>query len=146
VHRRVLRPGDYPDPLLHKDPGRTLIDFLRGQGDGAKRVAIELGTRSFGTTAITAFEIRSGAHSPRQQKAVNTLLEAMTIIPFGPEEAQLASDIRQQLEGEGQPIGMADYMIAAICVANDHVLLTRNLKNFERVKTLKLSGVYTNER
>jgi predicted nucleic acid-binding protein len=34
---------------------------------------------------------------------------------------------------------MADYMIAAVCVANDGVLLTRNRKHFERVQGLKLS-------
>jgi len=47
--------------------------------------------------------------------------------------------VRQQVESQGQPIGMADYMIAAICIANDGVLLTRNLKQFERVKGLRLA-------
>jgi tRNA(fMet)-specific endonuclease VapC len=118
----------------------VLIDFLRGKGDWARRVAVELETRSFGTTAITAFEIRSGARTARQKKAVDTLLEAMTILPFGPEEARIASDIRQQVESRGQPIGMADYMIAAVCIAAGGVLLTRNRKHFERVEGLKLGG------
>ena len=118
----------------------VLIDFLRGRGEGARRVAIELETRSFGTTAITAFEIRSGARTARQKKSVETLLEAMTILPFGPEEARIAAEIRQEVERQGQPIGMADYMIAAICIAAGGVLLTRNRKHFERIKDLKLSG------
>ena len=119
----------------------VLIDFLRGRGDGARRVAVELETRSFGTTAITAFEIRSGARTARQKKAVDTLLlEAMTILPFGPEEARIAADIRQQVESRGQPIGMADYMIAAVCIAAGGVLLTRNRKHFERVEGLKLGA------
>lgn len=63
----------------------VLIDFLRGRGEVARRVAIELETRSFGTTAITAFEIRSGARTARQKRSIDTLLEAMTILPFGPE-------------------------------------------------------------
>lgn len=117
-----------------------LIDFLRGRGEGARRVAIELETRSFGTTAITAFEIRSGARTARQRRSVDTLLDAMVILPFGPEEARIAAELRQQVEREGQPIGMADLMIAAICIVADGVLLTRNRKHFERVKGLKLSG------
>ncbi|HZA50387.1 MAG TPA: type II toxin-antitoxin system VapC family toxin [Myxococcaceae bacterium] len=117
----------------------VLIDFLRGRG-AARRVAIELETRSFGTTAITAFEIHSGARTPRQKKSVETLLEAMTILPFGPEEARIAADIRHEMESQGHPIGMADYMIAAVCIAADGVLLTRNRKHFERIKQLKLSG------
>lgn len=75
-----MRSGDE-----HRRPD-VLIDFLRGKGDWARRVAVELETRSFGTTAITAFEIRSGARTARQKKAVETLLEAMTILSFGPEE------------------------------------------------------------
>jgi tRNA(fMet)-specific endonuclease VapC len=118
----------------------VLIDFLRGRGEGARRVAIELETRSFATTAITAFEIRSGARTPRQKKAVDTLLEAMTVLSFGPEEARIAAEIRQQVESEGQPIGMADYMIAAACIAVDAILLTRDRKHFERIEGLKLSG------
>ena len=118
----------------------VLIDFLRGRGDWARRIAIELESRSFATTAITAFEIRSGARTSRQKKAVDTLLDAMTILPFGPEEARVAAEIRQQVEGRGQPIGMADYMIAAVCIAAGGVLLTRNRKHFERVEGLKLGG------
>ena len=116
----------------------VLIDFLRGRGE-AGRVAVELESRSFGTTAITAFEIRSGARTARQKSAVDTLLEAMTILPFGAEEARIGAEVRQHVESQGQPIGMADYMISAICIANDGVLLTRNLKHFERVKRLRLA-------
>ena len=119
----------------------VLIDFLRGRGGAAKRVALELETRFFGTTAITAFELRSGAHTPNQRKGIDTLLDAMTLLSFGPEEARIAADLRQQLESQGQAIGMADYMIAAVCIANDGVLLTRNRKHFERVEGLKLSAV-----
>ncbi len=64
----------------------------------------------------------------------------MNILPFGEEEARIAAEIRQAVEGQGQPIGMADYLIAGVCVAADAVLLTRNRKHFERVKGLKLSG------
>src|SRR6266545_2687377 len=91
----------------------VLIDFLRGRGEGARRVAIELETRSFATTAITSFEIRSGARTARQKRAVEILLEAMTVLPFGPEEARIAVD---------------------------GILLTRNRKHFERIKGLRLSG------
>jgi len=121
----------------------VLIAYLRGRGAGARRVELELQTRSFGTTAITAFELRSGARTANQKRAIDTLLDAMTILSFGPEEAQIAADIRVQLEDQGQAIGMADYMIAAACVANGGVLLTRNRKHFERVAGLKLSVAAT---
>ncbi len=118
----------------------VLIDFLRGRGDGARRVELALRSGSFATTAITAFQIRSGARTEKQRKSVDTLLEAMTILPFGPEEARIAAELRLQVEEQGLPIGMADYMIAATCIATDSILLTRNLKDFARVKGLRLSG------
>jgi tRNA(fMet)-specific endonuclease VapC len=116
----------------------VLIDFLRGRGGAARPVELE--TRSFGTTAITAFELRSGARTSKQREGIDTLLDAMTLLPFGPEEARIAADLRQVLERQGQAIGMADYMIAAVCIANDGILLTRNRKHFERVEGLRLSA------
>ena len=71
---------------------------------------------------------------------MDALLEAVIILPFGAEEARIAADIRIQLESHGQSIGMADYMIAAVCIANQGLLLTRNRKHFERVEGLTLSG------
>lgn len=118
----------------------VLIDFLRGHGDFARRVAIELETGSLGTTAVNAFELRSGARAPRQLKVVETLLEAMTVLPFGDEEASIAAELRRALERQGQPIGMADCMVAAVCIATGGVLLTRHRKHFERVPGLKLGG------
>jgi tRNA(fMet)-specific endonuclease VapC len=117
----------------------VLIDFLRGRGEFARRVALELESGSFATTAITAFELRSGARTKAHQQAVEALLEAMTILPFGNDEARIAADIRLAVESIGQPIGMADYLIAAVCIAADGVLLTRNRKHFERIKGLRLS-------
>ena len=118
----------------------VLIDFLRGHGDSARRIAIEIGSGALATTAVTAFEIRSGARTARQREAVESLLDAMTILPFGPDEARIASEVRQRVERQGRPIGMADYMIAAICLSRDAILLTRNVKHFERVEGLRLGG------
>ena len=118
----------------------VLIDYLRGHGVWARRIALELETRSFATTAVTAFELRSGARTPRQARAVEVLLAAMTILPFGPEEARAAAEARLAVEAKGQPIGMADYLIAGVCLAAGGVLLTRNRRHFERIPGLKLSG------
>ena len=115
-----------------------LIDFLRGKGEGARRVEVELRTGSLATTAISAFELLSGARTPAQAEAVETLLAAMTILPFGAEESRIAAGIRLEVEARGLPIGMADYLIAATCISADAILLTRNRKHFERVPGLRL--------
>lgn len=118
----------------------VLIDFLKGAKPYADRVELELKTGAFATTAITVFELLSGARTDRQRKAIDALLAAMTILPFGPQEAETAAKLRGQLEAEGQTIGMADFMIASICLERSSILLTRNLKHFSRVPGLKISG------
>ena len=47
-------------------------------------------------------------------------------------------DRRVQLHGEGRPIGGNDLMIAAIAIANSHVLVTRNVDEFSRVSGLEM--------
>jgi len=117
----------------------VLIDFLRGTQPMADRVGLELTTSTLHTTAVNSFEFRSGAHSDRQQRAVNELLAALRILPLGSAEAEAAAAVRHALEARGEGIGMADYLIAGICLARRAILLTKNRRHFERVQGLSLS-------
>jgi len=45
------------------------------------------------------------------------------------------------LEAEGLPIGMADYLIAGICLSRSAELLPRNRDHFSRIGALKLSDL-----
>lgn len=117
----------------------VLLDYLRGVDPSASRVEIELGTRSFATTTVTAFELWAGAKSRKQSSAVELLLAAMTILVLDEESARAAADVKQMLIVRGEEIGSADCLIAGICIANRATLLTNNRKHFERVDGLKLS-------
>jgi predicted nucleic acid-binding protein len=44
-----------------------------------------------------------------------------------------------KLEARGEGVGMADYLIAGICLARRATLLTKNRKHFERVPGLLLA-------
>ena len=116
----------------------VLIDALRGRSPAAERIDLELGTGSLATTAITALELRSGARSARASDRIETLLAALPILPFDEDSAGRASEVRRALESAGEPIGMADYLIAGICLARSAILLTRNRAHFERVPGLAL--------
>jgi tRNA(fMet)-specific endonuclease VapC len=118
----------------------VLIDFLRGAKPNVDRVELELKSGQFATTSITAFELLSGARTERQTQKIEALLGAMTILPFGIQEARTAAKLRLTLEAEGSKIGMADYLIASVCLCRHSVLLTRNLKHFQRVPGLRLGG------
>ncbi|MEX1258967.1 MAG: type II toxin-antitoxin system VapC family toxin [Gemmatimonadota bacterium] len=116
----------------------VLIDALRGRSPFRERVALELKTGALATTAITAFELRSGARSERAAAQVDELLGALVILPFDEGAAVRAAEVRRALESAGNPIGMADYLIAGICLERAALLLTRNREHFERVAGLSL--------
>lgn len=116
----------------------VLIDALRGRDPAAARIERELSTGALSTTAVSAFELRSGARSERAASQVDALLAPLTILPFDEEAANRAAEARRTLESAGNPIGMGDYLIAGICLARSAVLLTRNRSHFERVEGLSL--------
>jgi len=56
------------------------------------------------------------------------------ILPFDIHASWILSDIRERLEIKGRKAPLADSMIAAIAIANNLVLVTRNTKDFEDIK------------
>ncbi|MCL2169787.1 MAG: PIN domain-containing protein [Defluviitaleaceae bacterium] len=49
-----------------------------------------------------------------------------------------ATEIYIELRSKGQMIGGADILIAAYCLVNGYTLVTRNIKDFERIEGLRL--------
>ena len=117
----------------------VLVDFLRG-GGAAARVELEISTGSLRTTAVAAFELWQGARSARAEQDVKTLLEALEILPLDARAAELAGGVRRLLLARGSDIGVADSLVAGICLRQDGTLLTRNREHFARVSGLRLSG------
>ncbi len=58
----------------------VLIDAMRGRKPSAARIRAELGAGTLATTAITAFELRSGAKSKTAAESVEALLEGVVIL------------------------------------------------------------------
>lgn len=117
----------------------VLIDALNGREPVAGRIREALEADALATTTISAFELLSGARSDKQERAVNALLAAMPHYPFDDESSRTAASLRRRLESEGRTIGMADYLIAGICITRGASLLTRNRKHFDRIESLSLS-------
>lgn len=53
--------------------------------------------------------------------------------------ATLAAKYVADQSSRGEPIGILDCFIAATCVINDEVLVTRNLKHFESIPGLRIT-------
>jgi predicted nucleic acid-binding protein len=123
----------------------VLIDALRGRDPAASRVAWDLERGALATTTITAFELLSGACSSGARDAIGRLLAAMEVYPFDEAAARGAADARRSLDEVGTPIGMADYVIAGICLSRSADLLTRNRGHFERVPGLSIAQLAEGE-
>jgi tRNA(fMet)-specific endonuclease VapC len=117
----------------------VLIDYLAGRGPAAERVEIELTSDSFGTTAVTRFELLAGARDRTAQDLILRLLDTIPTLPLDRPAADRAAEIQRALGRKGQGIGMADSLIAGIALVHDAILLTRNVQHFERVAGLKLA-------
>ncbi|MBI4538046.1 MAG: type II toxin-antitoxin system VapC family toxin [Gemmatimonadetes bacterium] len=119
----------------------VLIDALRGRDPAATRVEAELEAGSLATTAVTVFELLSGARSGAAREKVERLLAPLAILPFDKEAGRAASEIRRKLDAAGTRIGMADYLIAGVCVSRAASLLTRNRAHFDRVPGLAVADL-----
>lgn len=76
---------------------------------------------------------------PEQSRAVQLeFFSRFQSLPFDDTAAAIYGDIRAHLEKLGTPIGSNDLMIAAIALTHDLVLVTHNLREFERVPHLRL--------
>jgi tRNA(fMet)-specific endonuclease VapC len=116
----------------------VLIEFLRGREPFAERVAVEI-RRGLSTTAVTAFELLAGAHTAKQKKSVEDLLDGLTVLVLDTPAAARGAQVRRELEKRGMGIGMADSLIAGVCLSCEAALLTGNVKHFSRVPELVLA-------
>ena len=117
----------------------VLIDFLSDHQPGAKWVEDALQRGSAATTAITRFELLSGARTTRQQSTIVKLLDTIPTLSLDQEKADRAAEVRRTLEAKGITIGMGDSLIAGIAIHHNGRLLTRNRRHFERVPDLLLA-------
>ena len=94
--------------------------------------------------AIVVYELQYGilrlAHEAAQPrlKVLNKFLQFLSIIAVDETVAKIAANIRIDLETKGTPIGAHDVLIAASALAVNGQLVTRNVREFERVQGLQV--------
>jgi tRNA(fMet)-specific endonuclease VapC len=96
-------------------------------------VPFELVSISVITQAELLYGLRriSGMH-PVQQ-AVRGFLSTVRILPWLPQAAEFYAEIRYQLRSSGRTIGELDMMIAAHALSAGAILVTNNVRHFERI-------------
>lgn len=96
------------------------------------------------TCSVVKSELMHGAekYENREQRLakVQQTLAPYHSLPFDDDAAVQYARIRHQLEQQGQTIGPYDLQIASICVAYDLTLVSSNVKEFSRIRDLKLEN------
>lgn len=95
-------------------------------------------------SAVTVSELYAGVEKSaipdKNRDALERFLTPVDIYDYGIEEAEIYGRIRAALEKAGTSIGPYDLMIAAHCISRDCVLVTNNMREFERVPGLKVEN------
>ena len=65
---------------------------------------------------------------------INFVQSTFGIIPYDNHAAWIQADIRERLKKNGTPIEFDDTQIASIAIANNMILVTRNIKHFEPIQ------------
>jgi predicted nucleic acid-binding protein len=116
----------------------VLIDFLTGVQPVKNQIAEYINADQLQTSAVSCFELLSGAGEDKRGHAVRQLLDSLSVLPLDRVAARYAADVRRKLDRAGQAIGMGDSLIAGIALAHGLPLFTRNRAHFKRVENLKL--------
>jgi tRNA(fMet)-specific endonuclease VapC len=124
--------------VLHLLDTSVCVSLIRGR---AATTALPP-SESCIVSAITSAELEVGIHRsgrPREQRlAVDGLLACFTVLPFDSSAASHYGEIRAELERKGTVIGPLDLLIAAHARALGATVVTGNVREFKRVRGLKV--------
>ncbi len=90
--------------------------------------------------SIVMFELMFGAfNSTRPAENLDRLARlAFPVAEFDLDDARAAGEVRAALKRRGTPIGPYDVMIAGQALARNLILVTANVREFERVASLRI--------
>lgn len=98
--------------------------------------------KDFAISAIVAHELFYGAY--KSQRAVQNvgLVESLQFpaLEFDLDDARYAGELRAKLARAGSPIGPYDVLVAGQALARSLTLITRNVREFQRVEGLSVEN------
>ena len=120
--------------VMRKIPSEKLLNRLK-----------KVPRRDQFTTTITIAEVYYGLMKASNRTRLlklfeDVLLPRATILPFDFSAAKKYGDIRSFLERQETPLAHADLQIASIALSMNMILITGNLKHFQRVPQLAVEN------
>ena len=126
-----------------------LIDVIKGRKEAAAIENELIESEDVISVAVPSIiELFRGLYLEANLKHINeseitkidSLLSTFGILELGKESAARAGKLEAELMNKGDKVDIEDIMIAAICIENDEVLITKNKKHFERIEGLEIKS------
>ncbi len=122
----------------------TCIYFLNSSSEKIISQFKRFSPSEINLSSITVAELFYGAEKSKAKKRnwaiVENFVSPFEIVPFDEKSCEIYARIRASLEKSGVPIGPMDMLIASISLANNSILVSNNIKEFRRIKGLKLEN------
>lgn len=119
----------------------TSIYLLNQKGLVAEQKLRSLKRDEVGISTITAAELFYGAaHSAKKEdniKRVKLFCASLSLISYDFEAAFVFGSIKEYLVNQGQMIGNMDLLIASVALNRKAILVSHNIKEFQRLPDLK---------
>ncbi len=122
----------------------TCIYFLNRASEKVVQQFKELSPSQIKLPSITVAELYYGAEKSnfkaKNREKVKRFVSTFEIVSFDEKACTAYAKIRHSLERSGTPVGPMDLLIASIGLAHNFTVVTNNIKEFKRVKGLKLQN------
>jgi tRNA(fMet)-specific endonuclease VapC len=92
------------------------------------------------TLAELIHGVEKSAKADHNLRQVEDFISRLTVLEYGSKAAAHYGNIRAMLERKGTPIGVNDLHIAGHARSEGVTLVTKNMKEFERVEGLRLEN------
>ena len=124
--------------MLHLLDTDTASYLIKGKSPGIEAKVAELVPSMICISVMTRAELLYGLKrlpaEHRLHLAVRQFLKIARVLPWDSDSADWYADIRHQLVSTGQPIGEMDMMIAAHSLSAGAILVTNNIRHYERIE------------
>ena len=120
------------------------VDYLTGRYPAVVERIRRSSPEDLRLSAVVVAELRYGAdhsaHRSANHGRIDVLVAEIDCLDFGREAAAAYGRVRAALEAAGKPIGPNDMLIGAHALAGGLVLVTDNVREFRRIRGLKVEN------
>jgi tRNA(fMet)-specific endonuclease VapC len=120
----------------------TIVFSLRGQPVVVENLRKHLND-PIKLSVISCMELYYGAYKSHAVASnvakVKTLEDELDVIPMGSESAEIFGMLKSKMETAGNRLDDFDLAIAACALTNNLILVTHNIKHFQRIEGLKVT-------